>query len=145
MRYGIDELLPQLNWYTDHARCASPEEEEKEAMPGATLVSYGDTYTGSPDLPRRGRRRRAHRVLYGRGRHCAAVNDRQVVFRVGLETTAPANSMAARQREGLCNFSILVSHVLVLPAVRLPLGFPTIAYRVLRSGARLRRHGIHGG
>jgi hydrogenase expression/formation protein HypD len=53
--------------------------------------------------------------------------ERQVVFfAVGFETTAPANSMAVWQaaREGLANFSMLVSHVLVPPAVRLLLGFP---------------------
>jgi hydrogenase expression/formation protein HypD len=53
--------------------------------------------------------------------------DRQLVFfAVGFETTAPANSMAVWQaaREGLTNFSMLVSHVLVPPAVRLLLGFP---------------------
>jgi hydrogenase expression/formation protein HypD len=42
-----------------------------------------------------------------------------VFFGVGFETTAPANAMAvfqARQR-GLSNFSMLVSHVLVPPAI----------------------------
>ena len=46
--------------------------------------------------------------------------DRQVVFfAVGFETTAPANAMAVwRARElGLRNFSILVSHVTVPPAM----------------------------
>lgn len=45
---------------------------------------------------------------------------RQVVFfAVGFETTAPANAMAVwqAQREGLKNFSMLVSHVLVPPAM----------------------------
>jgi hydrogenase expression/formation protein HypD len=46
--------------------------------------------------------------------------DRQVVFfAIGFETTAPANAMAvhlAAQR-GLTNFSVLVSHVLVPPAI----------------------------
>ncbi len=46
--------------------------------------------------------------------------DRQVVFfAIGFETTAPANAMAvhlAAQRE-LDNFSVLVSHVLVPPAI----------------------------
>ena len=45
---------------------------------------------------------------------------RQVVFfAVGFETTAPANAMAAWQadREGIENFSLLVSHVLVPPAM----------------------------
>jgi hydrogenase expression/formation protein HypD len=42
-----------------------------------------------------------------------------VFFAVGFETTAPANAMAVYQakREGLKNFSILVSHVLVPPAM----------------------------
>src|SRR5688572_18234090 len=42
-----------------------------------------------------------------------------VFFAVGFETTAPANAMAAWQaaREGLRNFSLLVSHVLVPPAM----------------------------
>jgi hydrogenase expression/formation protein HypD len=47
--------------------------------------------------------------------------DRKVVFlAISFETTAPANAMAAWQarREGLTNFSMLVSHVLVPPAIR---------------------------
>ena len=46
--------------------------------------------------------------------------DRQVVFfAVGFETTAPANAMAVwRARElGVTNFSVLVSHVTVPPAI----------------------------
>ncbi len=53
--------------------------------------------------------------------------DRKVVFfGVGFETTAPANAMAVWQakREGLTNFSMLVSHVLVPPAMRLILDSP---------------------
>jgi len=53
--------------------------------------------------------------------------DRQVVFfAIGFETTAPANVMAVLQAErlGLENFSVLVSHVLVPPAVRAVLGSP---------------------
>ncbi|MBK9167146.1 MAG: hydrogenase formation protein HypD [Bryobacterales bacterium] len=47
--------------------------------------------------------------------------DRQVVFfAVGFETTAPANAMAVwvAAREGLANFSLLVAHVLVPPAIQ---------------------------
>lgn len=53
--------------------------------------------------------------------------DRQVVFfGIGFETTAPANAMAVWQakRQGLTNFSMLVSHVLVPPAMRLILRSP---------------------
>jgi hydrogenase expression/formation protein HypD len=46
--------------------------------------------------------------------------DRKVVFfAVGFETTAPANAMAVHRAraEGLTNFSVLVAHVLVPPAL----------------------------
>jgi len=49
--------------------------------------------------------------------------DREVVFfAVGFETTAPANAMAVwRARElGVKNFSVLVSHVTVPPAISAP-------------------------
>ncbi|HEX4998227.1 MAG TPA: hydrogenase formation protein HypD, partial [Terriglobia bacterium] len=44
---------------------------------------------------------------------------RVVFFAIGFETTAPANAMAVWQarREGLANFSMLVSHVLVPPVM----------------------------
>jgi hydrogenase expression/formation protein HypD len=50
----------------------------------------------------------------------AAHPDRQVVFfAIGFETTAPPNAMAVwmAQRRRLTNFSVLVSHVLVPPAM----------------------------
>jgi hydrogenase expression/formation protein HypD len=53
--------------------------------------------------------------------------EREVVFfAVGFETTAPANAMAAHQarREGIANFSMLVSHVLVPPAMEAILSAP---------------------
>lgn len=54
--------------------------------------------------------------------------DKQVVFfAVGFETTAPANAMAVAEarRQGLKNFSILSSHVLVPPAMHALLSSPT--------------------
>jgi len=53
--------------------------------------------------------------------------DKEVVFfAVGFETTAPGNAMAVSQaaREGLTNFSELVSHVLVPPAMEALLSSP---------------------
>jgi len=49
-----------------------------------------------------------------------------VFFAIGFETTAPANVMAVLQAErlGLENFSVLVSHVLVPPAIRAVVGSP---------------------
>jgi len=53
--------------------------------------------------------------------------DREVVFfAVGFETTAPANAMAVwtAAREGVANFSVLVAHVLVPPAMEAILRSP---------------------
>lgn len=49
-----------------------------------------------------------------------------VFFAVGFETTAPANAMAVHQAKltGVGNFSILVSHVLVPPAIEAVLSSP---------------------
>jgi len=49
-----------------------------------------------------------------------------VFFAVGFETTAPANAMAVYQaaRKDVRNFSLLVSHVLVPPAMEAILSFP---------------------
>ncbi|NHQ60188.1 hydrogenase formation protein HypD [Chlorobium sp. BLA1] len=49
-----------------------------------------------------------------------------VFFAVGFETTAPANAMAVWQakREGIENFSVLVSQVMVPPAMRAILSSP---------------------
>jgi hydrogenase expression/formation protein HypD len=53
--------------------------------------------------------------------------DRQVVFfGVGFETTAPANAMSVHlaKRRGIKNFSLLVSHVLVPPAIEAIMSSP---------------------
>ncbi len=53
--------------------------------------------------------------------------DKQVVFfGVGFETTAPANAMSVHvaKRRGLKNFSLLVSHVLVPPAIEAIMSAP---------------------
>ncbi|MEM9607211.1 MAG: hydrogenase formation protein HypD [Actinomycetota bacterium] len=54
--------------------------------------------------------------------------DKQVVFfAVGFETTAPANAMSVHQAKarGLDNYSVLVSHVLVPPAIEALMSSPT--------------------
>ncbi len=54
--------------------------------------------------------------------------DKQVVFfGIGFETTAPANAMAVFQakQQGVGNFSMLVSHVLVPPAMEAIMRSPT--------------------
>src|SRR6185436_17160252 len=49
-----------------------------------------------------------------------------VFFAIGFETTSPANAMLVwrARREGLANVSILVSHVLVPPAIAAILASP---------------------
>jgi hydrogenase expression/formation protein HypD len=56
-----------------------------------------------------------------------------VFFAVGFETTAPANAMAVWQaeREGVANFSMLVSHVLVPPAMEAVLASPDCQVQAL--------------
>lgn len=51
-----------------------------------------------------------------------------VFFGIGFETTAPANAMAVAQakRQGLRNFSMLVSHVLVPPAIEAIMQAPDV-------------------
>ncbi|HTA42048.1 MAG TPA: hydrogenase formation protein HypD [Bryobacteraceae bacterium] len=139
MRYGIDELLPaqvELVHGPGCPVCVTPIEVVDRAiriasLPGVILVSYGDMLRvpgSQSDLFQAKARGADVRVVYSPtdALRVARENpDRQVVFfGVGFETTAPANAMAVWQakREGLTNFSMIVSHVLVPPAMRLILG-----------------------
>ena len=71
--------------------------------------------------------------------------DKQVVFfGIGFETTAPANAMTVYQakRLGIENFSLLVSHVLVPPAIAAIMESPTCRVQAfLAAGPRLLRDG----
>lgn len=135
MRYGIDELLPggiELVHGPGCPVCVTPLETidksiELALRPDVILVSYGDMLRvpGShSDLLRAKSQGADIRIAYSptEAVKIARTNpDRKVVFlAIGFETTAPANAMAAWQakREGLTNFSLLVSQVLVPPAIR---------------------------
>ena len=64
--------------------------------------------------------------------------DKQVVFfAIGFETTAPANAMLAwrAREEQVTNVSLLVSHVLVPPALEAILHRPTTACRAFSARA----------
>jgi len=141
MRYGLDELLPpqiELVHGPGCPVCVTPLETIDKAIalasrPEVTLVSYGDMLRvpGSrSDLFRVKAAGGDVRVAYSpmESVKIAQANPgRQVVFfAIGFETTAPANAMAVFQarRLGLANFSLLVSHVLVPPAIRLLLSQP---------------------
>lgn len=141
VRQGIDELLPagiRMIHGPGCPVCVTPLETLDRAMaiaarPEVTFTSFGDmlrvpgTHTDLLALRARGA---DVRVVYSpmeAVRLAAARPDREVVFlAVGFETTAPANAMAVRQaaRLGLRNFSVLVSHVLVPPAMTALLADP---------------------
>jgi hydrogenase expression/formation protein HypD len=135
MRYGLDELLPreiELVHGPGCPVCVTPLETIDKAIalasrPDVILVSYGDMLRvpGShSDLFRAKAKGADVRIAYSptEAVKIARANpDRKVVFlAIGFETTAPANAMSAWQarRENLKNFSMLVSHVLVPPAIR---------------------------
>jgi hydrogenase expression/formation protein HypD len=141
MRYGIDELIPsgvELVHGPGCPVCVTPIEMVDRAikiasLPEVIFTSYGDmlrvpgSYT---DLLHAKADGADVRIVYSPMDALALARtfpDRRVVFfGVGFETTAPANAMAVWQarREGLRNFSMLVSHVLVPPAMRLILNSP---------------------
>ena len=135
MRYGLDELLPdglELVHGPGCPVCVTPLETIDQALqlaarPDVILVSYGDMLRvpgSSTDLLTVKARGGDVRIVYSptEALKIARQNpDRKVVFlAIGFETTAPANAMAVWQakQEGIDNFSVLVSHVLVPPAIR---------------------------
>ena len=141
VRFGLDELLPRqvtLIHGPGCPVCVTPVEILDKAIalaarPEVVFCSFGDMLRvpGSrKDLLTVKSEGGDVRVVYSpmdavtlAGKH----PERQVVFfAIGFETTAPANATAVAQarRLGLENFSVLVSHVLVPPAIRAILDSP---------------------
>jgi hydrogenase expression/formation protein HypD len=135
IRNGLDELLPtavEMIHGPGCPVCVTPLETIDRALaiarrPGTILCSFGDMLRvpGSrEDLFAVKAAGGDVRVVYSpldAVRLARSHPDREVVFlAIGFETTAPANAMAVKvaAREGLANFSLLVSHVLVPPAMR---------------------------
>ena len=134
LRNGIDELLP-ANIELIHGPgcpvCVTPLEMIDKALaiaarPGVIFCSFGDMLRvpGSrQDLFQVRSEGGDVRVVYSPLDAVKIARQQpqsQVVFfGIGFETTAPANAMAVvqAQREGLPNFSMLVSHVRVPPAI----------------------------
>ncbi|MFF5497402.1 hydrogenase formation protein HypD [Streptomyces aquilus] len=134
VRQGIDELLPagmRMIHGPGCPVCVTPLETLDRAMaiaarPGVVLTSFGDmlrvpgTDTDLLSLRARGADVRVVYAPMDAVRLAAEHPERNVVFlAVGFETTAPANATAVLHaaRLGLTNFSMLVSHVLVPPAM----------------------------
>jgi hydrogenase expression/formation protein HypD len=141
VRFGIDALLPAevtLVHGPGCPVCVTPVEYVDKAiaiagLPDVILCSFGDMLRvpgAEGDLFAAKSRGADVRVVYSpldALKIARAEPARQVVFfAVGFETTAPANAMAARRArdEGLTNFSMLVSQVLVPPAMQALLDGP---------------------
>ncbi len=141
MRYGIDELIPrqiELVHGPGCPVCVTPLEMIDKAIeiasrPDVIFVSYGDmlrvpgSSASLAGIKARGADVRIAYTPMEALRIAHANPDRSVVFfAIGFETTAPANAMTVWQarEERLRNFSMLVSQVLVPPAIRLLLESP---------------------
>ena len=141
IKNGIDQMLP-ANIEMVHGPgcpvCVTPLELIDKALaiaaqPGVIFCSFGDMLrvpgTDSDLFQIKGRGGDV-RIVYSPldAVDLAVKNpDKQVVFfGVGFETTAPANAMSVHvaKRRGLTNFSMLVSHVLVPPAIDAILSAP---------------------
>ncbi len=142
VRFALDELLPKeitLIHGPGCPVCVTPIEMIDKALaiaskPEVTFCSFGDMLRvpGSRKSLLEVKSEGGDvRIVYSPMDALALARkhpDRQVVFfAVGFETTAPANAMAVAQakRLGVKNFSVLVSHVLVPPAIRAVLDSPS--------------------
>jgi hydrogenase expression/formation protein HypD len=142
MRHGIDQLLPpeiELVHGPGCPVCVTPLELIDKALaiaarPEVIFCSYGDMLRvpGSQhDLFSIKAQGGDVRVVYSpldAVRLAQENPEKQVVFfAIGFETTAPANVMSVLQAQalGLKNYSILVSHVCVPPAIKAILGSPS--------------------
>jgi hydrogenase expression/formation protein HypD len=142
VRHGIDQLLPreiELVHGPGCPVCVTPLELIDKALaiaarPDVIFTSYGDMLR----VPGSGRDLFSIRAGGGDVRvvyspldavKIAQQNpDKQVVFfAIGFETTAPANAMSVvyAQAQRVTNYSILVSHVCVPPAMHAILGSPS--------------------
>ncbi len=142
VRYGLDQLLEdavEMIHGPGCPVCVTPLETIDKALaiagqPGVIFCSFGDMLRvpGSQiDLFRVKAEGGDVRIVYSPldALELARANpERQVVFfGIGFETTAPANAMVVHvaRRQAIANFSMLVSHVLVPPAMEAILNSPT--------------------
>jgi hydrogenase expression/formation protein HypD len=142
IRNGIDQLLPdkiELIHGPGCPVCVTPLQMIDKALaiaaqPGVIFCSFGDMLRvpgSQKDLFQIKSQGGDVRLVYSPldALEVARQNpDREVVFfGIGFETTAPANAMAVFQakQQGLKNFSMLVSHVLVPPAISAIMESPT--------------------
>ena len=142
IRFALDEMLPReiaLIHGPGCPVCVTPIEIIDKAVaiaarPEVTFCSFGDMLRvpgSQKDLLTVKSEGGDVRIVYSPLDAVALARkhpERQVVFfAVGFETTAPANAMAVAQaaKLDLENFSVLMSHVLVPPAIRAVLSSPS--------------------
>lgn len=141
VKHGVDRMLPgeiELVHGPGCPVCVTPLEQIDKAhaiagLPGVIFASFGDMLRvpGSrTDLFRLKSQGADVRIVYApldAVRLAQEHPDREIVFfAIGFETTAPANALAVTRARGLGvkNFSMLVSHVLVPPAITAVLQSP---------------------
>ncbi len=141
VKYGIDRLIPEgLNLIHGPGCpvCVTPTVEIDRALliarrPEVVFTTFGDMLRvpGSAESLASVRARGADvRIVYSpldALKLARALPDREVVFfGVGFETTAPITAAAVKNARdtGCGNFSLLVSHVLVPPAMEAILAAP---------------------
>jgi hydrogenase expression/formation protein HypD len=141
VKFGLDELLPEritLVHGPGCPVCVTPLELIDKAIqiasrPNVIFCSFGDMLRvpgSEKDLLMVKAAGGDVRIVYSpldAVRIALDNPEKQIVFfAVGFETTAPANAMAVHQakQRGVKNFSILVSHVLVPPAIEAVLSSP---------------------
>ena len=141
VKHGLDRLLPpalELVHGPGCPVCVTPLEQIDKAhtiarRPGVIFTSFGDMLRvpgSQTDLLRLKSAGADVRVVYApldAVRIAEEHPDREVVFfAIGFETTAPANALAVTRARalGVRNFSLLVSHVLVPPAITAVLQSP---------------------
>ena len=141
IRNGIDQLLPpgiELIHGPGCPVCVTPLEMIDKALaiaakPGMIFCSFGDMLRvpgSQKDLFRIKSEGGDVRIVYSPLDAVKIAREnpaRQVVFfGIGFETTAPANAMAVSlaAKQKLTNFSVLISHVLVPPAMEAIMNSP---------------------
>jgi len=141
VKFGIDELLPkqiELIHGPGCPVCVTPLEMidkalEIAAQPNVIFTSFGDMLRvpgSTTDLLSVKAKGGDVRIVYSPldAVKLAELNPAKeiVFFGVGFETTAPATAMAVFQaaQKGLKNFSMLISHVLVPPAIEALMSSP---------------------
>jgi hydrogenase expression/formation protein HypD len=135
IKYGIDELLPEginLIHGPGCPVCVTPVEKIDKAIETASdsnviFCSFGDMLRvpgSSTDLLKIKAQGFDVRIVYSPVDAVLIAKENPekeiVFFAVGFETTAPPNAQAIyiAHQIGLKNFTVLVSHVLVLPAIK---------------------------